>query len=86
VNLLNAPVTGIVNIAAGEAVSLGDVARVLGELTGKPRLLDIQQAQGTPQNPLVLTADTAKLSSLGFRAKYALRQGLESLLVRKESV
>jgi nucleoside-diphosphate-sugar epimerase len=78
--ILKAPVTGIVNIAGGEAVSLGDVARMLGELTGKSHLLRIEQAEGTPQNPLVLTADTAKLASLGFASRYSLREGLATLL------
>jgi len=83
--ILKSPVTGIVNVASAQAVSLGDVARMLGELTGKSHLLRIEQAEGTPQNPLVLTADTAKLSSLGFVPRYSLRDGLSTLLSSKES-
>jgi nucleoside-diphosphate-sugar epimerase len=85
VTILNSPATGIVNIAADDAVSLGDAARLLGELTGRSHLLTIEQAEGTPQNPLVLTADTAKLVSLGFVPRYSLREGLQTLLPSRES-
>jgi dTDP-L-rhamnose 4-epimerase len=83
--ILNSDVTGIVNVADPHAVSLGDVAKMLGELTGKSDLVKVEQAPGTPQNPRFLTADVARLSSIGFAPKYSLREGLSTLLSTKES-
>jgi len=80
VHLLNSSAKGIVNIASDEAVALGDAARTLGELTGKSNLIRIEQAEETPQNPRVLTADTARLFSLGFTANYSLQRGLSNLV------
>jgi nucleoside-diphosphate-sugar epimerase len=82
---LNSDITGIVNVADKDAVSLGDVARLLGTLTGKSDLLKIEQAPGTPQNPRVLTADVSRLSSIGFAPKYSLQEGLSTLVPNKES-
>jgi nucleoside-diphosphate-sugar epimerase len=83
VHLLDSDVTGTVNIADRESITLGDVAQLLGELTGKSHLLRIQEGEGTLQNPRMLTADTDRLYSLGFTANYPLRQGLLDLV--KES-
>lgn len=80
VHVLNSNITGIVNIAHPQAVTLGDAARLLGELTGKQHLLRIEQAPATKENPLVLTADVGKLTSIGFTPRYSLRDGLSALL------
>jgi nucleoside-diphosphate-sugar epimerase len=84
VHILRSSAAGPVNIAGSEAVSLGEVAGMLGEMTGKPHLLKIEHAEGTPQNPRVLVADTGKLRSLGFTEKYSLRQGLLTLQNQQE--
>lgn len=85
VKILNSSATGIVNVAAGEEISLGDVARTLGEMTGKSHLLQIENAAGSRENPLLLTADTTKLKSLGFTPRFALRDGLATMLPRDKS-
>jgi nucleoside-diphosphate-sugar epimerase len=82
--ILNSSVKGIVNVAGDEAMTLGDVARLIGELTGKSHLLQIEQAEGTRDNPIMLTADTAKLHSIGFTPKYTLRDGLATLIDPRE--
>jgi nucleoside-diphosphate-sugar epimerase len=84
VQILNSDATGIVNVAASESISLADIAGTLAQMTGKSNLLQIEQAEGTPQNPRILTADTQKLRSLGFIPKYDLRQGLATLISSKE--
>ncbi len=80
VALLASDVTGTVNVASGQAVTLGDVARTLGELTGRPDLVRVEDAPGTPGNPKVMTADATKLAALGFRPRYGLRDGLATLV------
>jgi len=78
--ILKSEMTGVVNIAADPAVTLAELGRLLGEMTGKSQLLRIEEGEATPQNPLVLTADTAKLRVLGFKEKYSLQAGLATLL------
>jgi nucleoside-diphosphate-sugar epimerase len=80
VHILKSPATGIINVASPETTTLENVARILGDLTGKSPLLQIEYAPGTADNPLVLTADTAKLSNLGFVSKYSLASGLAMLV------
>ncbi len=84
VKILNSDATGIINIADAEAITLGDVAKLIGELTGKSHLLHIEQAAGTKENPLMLTADVRRLASLGFTPKFNLREGLATLLITRE--
>jgi nucleoside-diphosphate-sugar epimerase len=80
VALLDAHVTGTVNVASGRPVTLGEVARTIGELVGRPELVRVEDAPGTPSNPKVMTADTTKLAAIGFRPQYGLRDGLATLL------
>ena len=80
VALLGSDLTGTVNVASGHPVSLGDVARTLGELTGRPDLVRVEDAAGTASNPKVMTADITKLAATGFRPRYDLRGGLTTLL------
>jgi len=78
--ILHCPVEGIINVASGEGVKLGDVAKILAELAGAEALLEIQESPDSPDNPAVLTADVAKLRSIGFVPGYTLRQGLATLI------
>ncbi len=80
VALLESDVAGTVNVASGRPVTLGDVARTLGELTGRPELVRVEDAPGTPGNPKVMTADATKLAGLGFVPRYGLRDGLATLV------
>ena len=80
VSLLSSDVVGTVNVASGTAHTLGEVAHVLGELTGRPDLVTAEDAPGTPTNPKVMIADTARLAAAGFRPRYTLRDGLATLV------
>ncbi len=80
VALLGSDLTGTVNVASGRPVTLGDVARTLGELAGRPELVRVEDAAGSPANPKVMTADAAKLAGVGFVPRYGLRDGLATLL------
>ena len=80
-DILHCPLDGIVNVASGQPAKLGDVAKTLAELAGaESSLLEIQDSLATPDNPAVLTADFAKLRSIGFAPAYSLRQGLATLI------
>lgn len=80
VSLLDSSFDGVVNIASGEGIKLSDFAMKLARLAGREELLEIQHAEPTADNPLVLTANIERLRSTGFKPKYSLDEGLETLL------
>jgi GDP-L-fucose synthase len=65
----------IVNVGTGEDLSVRELAGVLKDVVGYPGTLrfDASKPDGTPRKVL----DVSRLNALGFRAKVALREGLE---------
>jgi GDP-L-fucose synthase len=66
---------GILNIGVGEDVSIGEVARLVGQIVGYRGTVrfDATKPDGTPRKLL----DVSRMSALGWRAKIPLRRGLE---------
>jgi GDP-L-fucose synthase len=66
--------TDMVNIGVGEDTTIGDLASLVGEVIGfEGRLeFDTEKPDGTPQKLL----DVSRLSSLGWRAKTSLKEGI----------
>jgi GDP-L-fucose synthase len=62
------------NVGTGEDITIAEFARLVAEVVGYGGTLsfDASRSDGTPQKLL----DVAKLSTLGWRAKTALRDGL----------
>lgn len=67
--------TDMVNIGVGEDISIGDLARLVGEVIGfQGRLVfDTEKLDGTPQKML----DVNRLSSLGWQAQTSLKEGIQ---------
>lgn len=67
--------TDMVNIGVGEDISIGDLARLVGEVIGfEGRLeFDTEKPDGTPQKLL----DVTRLSSLGWQAQTSLKEGIQ---------
>jgi GDP-L-fucose synthase len=65
----------IINIGAGQDISIGELAGVVREVVGyKGEIVyDVTKPDGTPRKLL----DTSKLNSLGWKARTPLRKGLE---------
>jgi GDP-L-fucose synthase len=65
---------GILNVGTGEDITIGDFARVVGEVVGyKGNLVfDTGRPDGTPRKLL----DVSRLRSLGWQARIELREGL----------
>ena len=71
-------VQGAVNVGSGEGVRLADVARMLGELSGRPDLVRLGALPDRPGEPPRIVADTTRLADeAGFRPRIKLREGLE---------
>jgi GDP-L-fucose synthase len=67
---------GFLNVGTGMEVSIGEFARLVGEVVGYRGALqfDTSRPDGTPRKLL----DVAKLNALGWRAKTPLRDGLQA--------
>jgi nucleoside-diphosphate-sugar epimerase len=77
VALLASNVTGPVNIASGEPVTLRQVIELVGELTGRGALLRFGARPRPPQDVPRLTADVTRArAELGWRPSLDLRAGL----------
>jgi len=54
---------GPVNIASGEAISIADLARLLGRLAGRPDLVHVGALPDRPGEPPRILADVSRLSA-----------------------
>jgi len=71
--------SGPINLGTGMGVSVRQIAQQLGELLGKPHL--IQEAPTPEPDPFgYVVADAAKLRALGWRPKHDLATGLRRLV------
>lgn len=68
--------TGMFNIGTGEEISIGELARLIGDIVGYEGDIkfDNSKPDGTPRKLL----DVARLSSKGWNATISLRDGIES--------
>lgn len=67
------------NIASDEEISIGDLARLLIELSGKS--VEVRFDTSKPDGPLRRSADTTKaFEKIGFRAEMPLRLGLKNCI------
>lgn len=81
VALLDSPVRGAVNIATGSALRLGELARRIASITGRPDAVEIGSRPHTVANPLVLTAGTKRLNDeVGWRPRIELDAGLSEVV------
>lgn len=79
--LVRSEATGDVNIATGHAISVAGLARLMGELAGRPQLIEIGALPDRPGEPPRIVADVARLTDeVGFRARYTLADGLRDVL------
>jgi nucleoside-diphosphate-sugar epimerase len=69
----------VVNIGAGEAVSLGQVATILARLAGAAET-GLGRRPDRPGDPHLLTASTVRLRATGWRPAYDLETGLRETL------
>jgi len=71
-------VQGPVNIASCDDVTIEQVVRLLGEIVGRPELVELGAIPAPAGDPARLTASTTRLfEEVGWRPRRALREGLE---------
>jgi nucleoside-diphosphate-sugar epimerase len=72
--------SGAVNIGSGERTTVRDVAGKIGELLGRPELLQFGAIPYRPDEPLDIVADNTKLRSTGWRPRFNLETGLRDTI------
>jgi nucleoside-diphosphate-sugar epimerase len=75
--LLTSPYCGPVNIGSGVPVTVRQVVTRIGEIIGRPDLLEIGAIPTRGFEPQEIVADIAKLRSIGFQPQYSIDGGLE---------
>jgi nucleoside-diphosphate-sugar epimerase len=81
VALLQSDVTGSVNIASGDRITLGEVSRRAARIVGREDLLTVDRQPATPANPAVILADATRLRrEVGWQPRYDLTSGLEQVV------
>lgn len=71
-------VTGPVNIASGKSQSVRHIVEMLGEIAGRPDLLNFGALPMRQREAPRIEADVSRLfNEVGFRTKFDLRAGLE---------
>lgn len=77
VAMLTSGVTGPVNVASGVPIEIADVARAVGEITGRADLVRFGGIPAAAGEPPSLVADVSRLTEeVGWRPKHDLRSGL----------
>ena len=80
-SVLESRVSGAVNIASGEARSLGRVAEYISDQLGRRDLLNVGSSPATLDNPAVLRADVARLrNEVGWTPRFSLTTGLDDVI------
>jgi nucleoside-diphosphate-sugar epimerase len=72
-------VTGAVNVASGEPVTIARLVGLIGEACGRPELIELGAVPPRPDDPPMLVADVRRLrEEVGFRPPTALAAGIEA--------
>ncbi len=88
VRLLESDVSGPINVASGRAIALKDIVNRIGQLMGRPELIQLGAIPAAPTDAPLVVADTSRLSSaLGWVPSWDLDHGLQATIEwwRKET-
>ncbi|MFA5101457.1 MAG: NAD(P)-dependent oxidoreductase [Candidatus Omnitrophota bacterium] len=79
--LLESDVQGAVNIASGVPVTVKEIIDMIAEKIGRPDLIEFGRLPAPPGDPLLLSADAAKLKKeAGWFPEYTLSLGLDKTI------
>ncbi len=79
--LVAGDVSGAVNIGSGQGLSIGDIARQIGALTGRPELLGIGARPPRAGDPPFMVADVKRLrDEVGFQPRFTLDETLNDAI------
>jgi protein O-GlcNAc transferase len=76
-HMLAAGISGVINVASGEPVTLGTIARIAADVAVRPDLLAVSSGQSA--GPPAIVADTTRLRASGFVPSVALKDGIAAM-------
>ena len=78
VALLKSEVTGAVNIGSGDPTRIETVVSILGELLGRPDLIQFGAIPTSDSEPKMILSDSTRLArEVGWQPRFNLRDGLQ---------
>jgi nucleoside-diphosphate-sugar epimerase len=78
--LFESDIEGPINIASGKATRIGDLANLVGEIIGKPHLIEVNSAENFTE-PSSIIANTSRLQNeIGWKPKLSLENSLRNYL------
>jgi nucleoside-diphosphate-sugar epimerase len=81
VRLVESDLTGPLNIASGQGVTLKEIVRQLGDLVGRPDLVRLGAVPAASTDVPLVVADTTRLNNdLGWRPRLDLGRGLAATI------
>jgi nucleoside-diphosphate-sugar epimerase len=72
--------TGAVNVASGVPVTIAQIARRIGELLGKPDLIELGALNYREGEPMHIVGSRSRLRELGWAPRFDLDRGLSETL------
>jgi nucleoside-diphosphate-sugar epimerase len=73
-------VTGSINVASGEAVTIAELTRKIADLVGRPELVELGARPYRSGEPMYLVGDATLLRRMGWTPRYDLHLGLEQTI------
>jgi nucleoside-diphosphate-sugar epimerase len=81
VTLLDSAATGPINIASGQAVALKDIVNRIGQMVGRPELIELGAIPAAATDTPLVVADTTRLcSALRWSPSWDLDRGLAATI------
>ncbi len=81
VRLLESGVQGPINVASGQAITLRDIVLRIGELTGRPELIQLGAIPAAATDTPLVVADVTRLrTELGWTPAWDLTRGLRATI------
>jgi len=81
VKLLESDVTGPVNIASGQAIALKDIVNRIGQIIGRPELIQLGAIPAAATDTPLVVADTTRLlAALDWSPSWDLDRGLRATI------
>jgi nucleoside-diphosphate-sugar epimerase len=69
-------VDGAINIGSGEPITVATMAKTIGDIMGRPELIQLGAKPYSPGDPMFICADVRKLRSIGWAPAMSLHDGL----------
>ena len=75
--VLDSPIEGVVNVGSDQAMTIGDLAQLIGRMMDRPDLIRLAAREAAANEPAVLIPDVSLLRDrIGWQPEFAVEDGL----------